>query len=216
MPAMQVQPRNRLVLFNVPWRTYERLLRMFSETQVRITYDRGTLEIMTLTYGHESYSYLLGRFVDTLTEELSLPIAGGGSTTFKRRRKKRGLEPDECYWIANESLVRGKVRINLAKDPPPDLALEIDVTRSSLDRMAIYAALRIPEIWRYDGTTLSFHALGAEGNYAEVTHSLSFPKVTPADLLVFIALRGQTDDNGVIRQFRAWVRQRHGLTAGNP
>lgn len=215
MSAIRVRPGNRLVLYNVPWTTYGRLLRMFSESQIRMTYDRGTLEIMTLTYGHESYSYLLGRFVDTLTEELGWPIAGGGSTTFKRRRKKRGLEPDNCYWIANEPFVRGKTKLSLGKDPPPDLALEVDVSRSSLDRMSIYAALKVPEVWRFDGKGLSFHVLGPDGNYSKAGYSLSFPKVTAGDLLSFLSMRGQMDDNALIRQFRVWVRQRHGLVSNN-
>jgi Uma2 family endonuclease len=209
MSTIQAAPGNRLVLYNVPWTTYKRLLRMFDESHVRMTYDQGTLEIMTLTYGHESYAYLLGRFIDALTEELALPIAGGGSTTFKRRGKKRGLEPDRCYWIANEPLVRGKTKIDLRTDPPPDLALEVDVTHSSLNRMAIYAALRVPEVWRFDGQTLTFHVLGPDGKYTLATHSLTFPQVAAADVAGFLGLRGQMDENAVVRQFRAWVRQSH-------
>jgi Uma2 family endonuclease len=203
--GLQVAPGNRLVLYNVPWPTYLRLLQMFDESHVRMTYDRGTLEIMTLTFGHESYGYLLGRFIDALTEELGLPIAGGGSTTFKRRR--RGLEPDGCFWIANEPRIRGKTKIDLRVDPPPDLAIEVDVSHSSLDRMSVYAALGVPEVCRLHGQTLTFQVLGPDGKYAESSHSRAFPQLTPADLASFLALRGQTDDNAIVRQFRAWVRQ---------
>jgi Uma2 family endonuclease len=207
MSTIQAVRGNRLVLYNVPWPTYRHLLRLFGESHVRLTYDRGTLEIMTLTFGHENQGYILGRFIDALTEELGLPVAGGGSTTFKRRRKKRGLEPDACYWIANEPLVRGKARLDLRTDPPPDLVLEVDVTHSSLDRMAIYAALGMPEVWRYDGRRLSFHTLGADGRYTEQPNSRAFPFLTPADLMRFLALCGQADVNTVVRQFRASVHQ---------
>jgi Uma2 family endonuclease len=142
-----------------------------------------------------------------LTEELDLPISGGGSTTVRRRRRQRGLEPDNCYWIANEAQVRGKRRLDFRTDPPPDLAIEVDVTHSSLDRMGIYAALRVPEVWRYENQRLTFNVLQSDGNYAEQPRSLAFPLVTPSDLLRFLALRGQMDENAINRQFRTWVRQ---------
>jgi Uma2 family endonuclease len=179
-----------------------------------MTYDRGVLEIMTLTHRHESYGAFLGRLAVTLTEELLLPIKEGGSTTFKRRAKQRGLEPDRCYWILNEPLVRGKLTIDLGIDPPPDLAIEVDLTRSSLNRMAIYAALRVPEVWRFDGRVLTFHVLDANGAYVVVSHSPIFPQVKPDDLLPFLSMRQQMDENEVIRQFRIWVRQ-HTTASGS-
>jgi Uma2 family endonuclease len=158
---------------------------------------------------HEDAAYLLGRFVDVLTEELGLPVMAGGSTTLRRRKKQRGLEPDNCYWIANEHRMRGKRRLNLRVDPPPDLAIEVDVTRSSLNRMGIYAKLGVPEVWRLDDEqTLLFYALDKDGKYTEVTHSLAFPLVTPADLLNFLPLRIQMDHNAVVRQLRDWIRQK--------
>src|SRR5438445_2046967 len=146
---VKILPRHRLVLGAMDWRNYGRLLRILADRRaIRVTYDRGTLEIMTLSYEHESLGYLSARLIDALTEELSLPVKGGGSTTFRHRKLRRGLEPDACWWITNEPLIRGKHRIDLQADPPPDLALEVDITRSSLNRLKIYAALRIPEVWR--------------------------------------------------------------------
>ena len=173
---------------------------------------------MTLSYEHENTSRLLGRFVIVFTEELGLPINSGGSTTFRRRKRQRGLEPDDCYWIASESLVRGKDRINLRTDPPPDLALEIDITRSSLDRLAIYAALRIPEVWRLENQVVVCYLLGADGRYAARTSSHAFPGLNPAEFSPFLALRGQMDENAIVRQFRAWVHQQlaSGGLKGNP
>jgi Uma2 family endonuclease len=202
------QPANRLILHGVDWKTYTRLLRALDgRPSLRLTYDRGLLEIMNLTFGHESDDYLLGRFVDALTEELRLPIAGGGSTTFRRKRKRRGLEPDNCYWVAHEPLVRGKRRIDLRVDPPPDLAIEVDILHSSLNRMSIYAALRVPEVWRFDGHTVGFHILQPDGSYTQQAHSCAFPLLSSTDLMGILALRGQVDANSIVAQFRAWVRQ---------
>lgn len=214
MATVQMPSEQRLLLAGVDWRTYGRMLRVFDKRHLRLTYDRGALEIMTLSPEHECYKKLLGRMVETLTEELSLPVASFGSMTCRRRRKQRGLEPDDCYWIASEPQIHGRVHIDLRTDPPPDLALEIDITHSSLDRMAIYAALRVPEVWRFDGQNVSFHVLGPDGRYVAVDRSLAFPNLTAADVTQFLFLRQQMDDNAVIRQFRAWVR-RH-LTSGNP
>jgi hypothetical protein len=122
------------------------------------------------------------------------------------------LEPDGCYWIANAPAVRGKRRINLSVDPPPDLAIEVDVTNSSLNRMSIYASLGVPEVWRLDGQTLTFHHLGAGRSYAVATHSRAFPFVTPADLMSFLALFAAQDETSAVLQFRTWVRQQ--LAAG--
>jgi len=203
LPAVQ-----SLLLDGVDWKMYTRLLRAFDKRRsIRLTYDRGSLEIATLTHEHESYAHLLGRFVVVLTEEFGLPIKGGGSTTFRRRRQRKGLEADESYWIANEPLVRGKDRIDLRVDPPPDLALEVDVTHSSLDRLAIYAALRVPEVWRREGETLVCYLLGEDGKYSVSATGRAFAGLAPAELMNFLALRAQLDENAIVRQFRAWVRQ---------
>jgi Uma2 family endonuclease len=220
MSIGHAKSEQRLILYGVPWRTYERALRTFSDRPgVRLAYDRGALEIMTLSHEHENRGRLLARLVVALTEELDLPLKEGGSTTFRRRRRQRGIEPDDCYWIANEAIVRSKDKIDLRYDPPPDLALEIDVTRSSIDRLSIYAALRIPEVWRQQGQVLDFHILGSDGKYAVCSTSRAFPTIASADLLPFIAMRGQLDANAIVRQFRTWVRQHlipRGVTPPTP
>jgi hypothetical protein len=136
-----------------------------------------------------------------------MPLKGGGSTTFRKRGRRRGLEPDECYWIASESLVRGKDKIDLRSDPPPDLALEVDISYSTLDRMTIYAALRVPEVWRYDGRALDFWVLGPDGRYAAAARSKAMPQVASADLTGLLALRGTMDENALFRHFQTWARQ---------
>jgi Uma2 family endonuclease len=201
----------RLVLRGVGWREYTRMLHAFAARPgFRLTYDRGLLEMMSPLHEHESDADLLGRFVVVLTEELGLPIKAGRSTTLRRRCPRRGPAPDHSWWSAREAQVRGKRRIDLRVDPPPDLAVEVDVTHHSIDRMSIYARLRVPEVWRFDARGLTFHVLHADGRYAEQTHSLSFPTFTPADLMGYLGLRSQHDENEVVRQFRAFVRQRLG------
>jgi len=151
--------------------------------------------------------------VNTLTEELSLPVLPGGSTTMRRRRLARGIEADDCFWITNAHRMAGRQRLNLRVDPPPDLALEVDVTHGSLRRLPIYAALKIPEVWCFKSDVLTFHVLGVDGKYAKATHSKAFPFVTPADLLPFLKQAIQAGNvNAVVSQFRIWIRQR--LAAG--
>jgi Uma2 family endonuclease len=198
----------RLLLGAIDWRTYSRLLRVFAErTSIRLSYDHGRLEIMSPLPEHESDADMLGRMVVVLTEELSLPIKAGRSSTFRKRRKQRGLEPDNSYWITNEPRVRGKRKIDLKVDPPPDLGIEVDCTSSSLNRMDIYAALAVPEVWRLDSGVLTFHVLRDDGTYV-VTDSKVFPGLKAADLPPFLALRDRMDENAVIREFRSWVRDR--------
>jgi Uma2 family endonuclease len=218
MPQTRTRKSQRFILHDVDWKTYERLLRVFAERpSIRLTYDRGVLEIMSPLQKHEGSAYLLGRFVDTLTEELGLTVKAGRSTTFRRRRQRRGLEADNSYWIASEPLVRGKESIDLRVDPPPDLAIEVDVTRSSLNRMGIYAVLRVSEVWRLDGDTLTFEVLQpSDRTYAPSSTSLAFPLLTPTDLMTFLALRKQMDENAVVQQFRAWIRQRQSGGASQP
>jgi len=201
-------PKHRLVLYDVEWRDYHRFLRLFDERPgVHLTYDRGVLEIMTLSYHHENVGRLVGRFILVLTEEFGLPVSGGGSTTFRRRRKKRGLEPDECFWIQSEALVRGKTEIDLRTDPPPDLALEVDITRSSLNRLRIYAALGIPEVWRLERQVPVCYLLGLDERYKVSQTSKAFSGLRPAELSSFLALRGQLDENAIAQKFRAWVQE---------
>src|SRR5262249_17087838 len=134
----------------IDWPTYRKISDAFQGRHLRITFDRGNLELMTISRAHGSYSRLLGRFVFVLREEFTLPISSCGDMTCDREDLDRGLEPDESFYIVNEALVRDKEEIDLAVDPPPDLALEIDISRSSQNRLEIYAAMRVPEVWQWN------------------------------------------------------------------
>jgi Uma2 family endonuclease len=210
----------RLILDCVDWQSYSRFLRLFAERPgYRLTYDRGVLEITSPSGRHDHLACLIGRFVEALTEELGLLFKSGRSTTFRSRRARRGLEPDNSYWVANEPVVRSKDEVDLRVDPPPDLCVEIDITSSSLDRMSIYARLRVPEVWRFDDEGLMFNVLQPNHHYAVNDRSPSFPMLTPDDVMRFLALRLQEDENAIVRQFREWVRLNRpssGSTPQNP
>jgi Uma2 family endonuclease len=195
------------VLYGIDWQTYTRLLRVFEKSRrLHLTYDRGTLQIMSPLWEHEGPADLLSCFVVVLTEELQLPRRAGGSVTLRRRGKQRGLEPDKCYWIASAAQMQGKTHLDLRTDPPPDLAIEVDVTNSSVDRMSIYAALGVPEVWRLSSTGLTFNVRQGR-TYQVQANSLAFPQLVTADLMNFLNQFGQVDEGALVLQFRAWVRQ---------
>jgi Uma2 family endonuclease len=209
MATVRKPPRNRLILQGEPWESYVRLLNIFDgRRHVRITYDRGLLEIMTLSPDHEGAGFLIAQFIVILTRALGLPLAAYGTMTFRRRKKQRGLEPDGCFWIQNEAKVRSlRKRFDPKRDPPPDLVLEVDIESSSANRMGVYRTMGVPEVWRYDGKVFQIHVLAGQG-YAVSDTSRTFPQLKSADLAPFLAMRGQADLNAILNQFEAWVRGR--------
>ncbi len=198
----------RLIMENVSWQSYRAVGAAFADRpNFRMTFDRGRLELMTLSSLHERLKCILTRLVDVLGEELDLDIAGFGSMTQQREDLERGLESDQCYYVQNLARVLGRDRIDLTRDPPPDLALEIDVSRDSLNRLTIYAALRVPEVWRYDGETFQVHRLNARAEYEVQDRSGVFPDVVVAELAPFVALGLAQGDRTMVRAFRAWVQE---------
>ena len=189
------------LMHDVSWELYELLLDTLPDHRMRHTYDRGTLEMMSPLQRHESIKRMIGRLIETLAYELDLPIKSVGSTTQHRKSVRRGLEPDESYYVANERAVRGKLDYDSDRDPPPDLVIEVDVRRPAVERMAVYAALGIPEIWRHDGNRkLSFHRL-ASGKYELIERSDAFPYLAPDDISAFIDQMGELDENSIVRSF---------------
>jgi Uma2 family endonuclease len=209
----QQQQQQRIVL-NVDWAGYVGIGEYLRDQPVRMTYDRGALEIMTLSLEHEQITALLARMVATLTEELNIDVCSGRSTTFRREELDRGLEADECWWIEHEEQMRGKDEFDPDVDPPPDLALEVEISRSVLKRLPIYAALGIPEVWRYDGRTIQILHLTANSQYQLAPTSKALPLVPVAELVQFLKLRHTLSETQVIRQFRAWVRQQQAADWG--
>lgn len=196
----------RFLIHTADWQMYESLLAAIGDSAIRITYDRGRIELMSPSKDHERFKSLIGRLVEILAFDLNIPIRTQGSTTFKNEALARGLEPDECYYIQNEPLVRGRDGVDNEADPPPDLVVEVEISRSLVQRMGIYAALGVPEIWRFDGETLRVFELLPAGNYAERDASLAFPFLPITEVNRFLAERNSTDEITWARRFSAWVR----------
>ena len=203
---LQGKVTQKIVLQNVSWQTYQALLADMGDHRAsRLTYDQGTLEIKMPSNLHEIINRLLARMVTTLTEELGLDLKDYGSTTLDREDLEKGVEPDSCFYIQNADRVQG-LNSDTATDPPPDLAIEVDITSSSTRRMEVYKRLGIPEVWRYTKKGLTISQL-QNGEYVEREFSPTFAMVSPAVIAQFLQLRETTDDNAVIRALRTWLRE---------
>jgi Uma2 family endonuclease len=206
MSTVPFLAEQRVILDHISWGTYLAILNDADNCRGRMTYDRGVLEIMAPSKLHEQVKGLIGRMVEVFTEELNIDIESVGSTTFKREDLERGFEADECYYIQHAAEVRGKDEIDLLIDPPPDLLIEVDISRSSLSKFGIYGALGVPEVWRFDGERLQFYVLQAEG-YVEVQDSSVLPPLSASQLLHFLRQRLEQSETALIRGFRHWVRE---------
>jgi Uma2 family endonuclease len=200
------QDGQRFVLWNVGWKGYQSLLATVGNSRTRITYDRGNVELMSPLRIHERYSSLIGRMIETITQELDIRVVAAGSTTFNSAMLDRGLEPDKCYYFASAAQVHDWDRVDLSIEPPPDLAVEIDITSSSLDRLGIYAALGVPEVWRFDGHILQVLLLESDGAYHETENSRALPFVPMAELTRFLLQYDFGNDTRWARSFCEWVR----------
>jgi len=197
-----------VILENLRWGTYLALLADLGDHRGRLTFADGRLEILSPTPRHEHLKKLLGRLLEAFTEELNIKIQSVSSTTLNRKDLKKGVEADECYYIQNEARVRGKDRIDLKKDPPPDLAIEVEVTKRVLARLPIYAGMGVSEVWRWDGKKLRVCRLQEDGKYIEVDKSTVLPEFPIRDAVRFASRRGKQDETGIVRAFRRWVRKR--------
>jgi Uma2 family endonuclease len=144
--------------------------------------------------------------IEAATEELDIPISGAGSMTLKLELKKRGAEPDECYYVANEPQMRGHDSYDPAVDPPPDLVIEVDISRNSLSKFAIYADFGVPEIWTYEDDALRVYRLQDDSAYVQQDRSPAFPFLSLESIQGFLDRRNATDQTTWIRSFRKWVR----------
>ena len=191
----------------VPWDKYEKLLEeLGARYRVRVSYDHGKLEINMPLPIHEDYKEFISHLLRALTDELELDMQALGSTTFKYKPWLEGLEPDTCFYIQNAARVIGVRRFDPNEPPPPpDIAVEIDITSVSLSRFPLYANLGVPEVWRYDEHQVWMYHL-TEAGYVEAPASRAFPLLTAESLGQFLQ-RSQTEgQSAVLREFRQWVR----------
>lgn len=191
-------------LSGISWQTYETLLDELSDRRLRLTYNRGTLEIMAPSPEHETSKEILGRFIETLAEEHTIDIYPLGSATLKRPRLS-GAEPDKCFYLRNISIVRGQKRLDFQTQPAPDLVLEIDITYSAPNRLQVYADLGIAEVWVYDGNTLVVQQLQA-GSYHLASESQFFPNISIVEIGAFLQQSETVNYLELVKNFRNWVR----------
>ena len=196
-----------VLLHNISWSTYESLLRDHPDAaSPRFTYDRGDLLIMVTSPEHERINRTLNLLVELLAEEFEVESCAFGSTTYKRKDLKRGFEPDSCFYFKNEAQMRGKKRLNLAVDPPPELVVEIDISSPSLKKLPLFAAFGISEVWRFDGKNVEILILQS-GEYFRAESSLALPKVTSEAISHFVHDIFKTGRLEWIKKVRAWAQQ---------
>ncbi|MEG4088002.1 Uma2 family endonuclease [Microcoleus sp. Pol12B4] len=204
MTAQTLAPPEQIVhLSGISWQTYETLLAEIGDRQIRLRYNRGNLEIRLPSPQHERFKIIMGRFVQTLAEELDVRIEPLGSTTFKRPELS-GVEPDECFYIQNISAVKRK-KIDLTQDPPPDLVVEIDITSRSENSLQVYADLGVPEVWIYNGRRLRINRF-ENGEYVEGEISLAFPSLPILEMVGFLEQAETMDYLELVKAFRNWVK----------
>lgn len=183
----QVGADERVVLHHVAWETYERLLADDEERRVpRMTYDQGMLELVTPSMPHEEDALTIARFVDIACANLDISIRSVASTTFRRKDLERGFEADASFYIQHEERIRGQREVDLSVDPPPDLVLEMEMSRSAFDKLALFASMGIPEVWRCDGERVTIYVLDQD-RFRESSASTVLPALTSDVLTRFLA-----------------------------
>jgi Uma2 family endonuclease len=202
---IHVPPGQRVLLRGVSWSEFEAILEELGDHRsARVAYDNGILEIMTPLPEHEDDKESIGDLLKALLEELDIEFRTLGSTTFKNQQMLQGIEPDQCFYIQNEALIRGKKRLDLQVDPPPDLVLEIDVT--SRTHPSIYEALKVPELWRFEKGKLQINVL-RDGNYIVEAESKIFPGLPIETLTQYSQQSKILGRNATMKLFRQWVQQ---------
>ncbi len=204
LKRIHVPPGQRVILENVTWKELETIIAELGEHRAaRIAYDKGILEIISPLAEHEFDKEIISDLVKALLEQLDVEFISLGSTTFKNQFMAQGIEPDQCFYIQNEAVIRGKKRLDLTIDPPPDLALEIDIT--SRTHLNIYQSLQVPEVWRFENGILQINLL-QNGVYVESKSSLNFPNLPLIEVIPESLQKSRTiGRNATLKAFRNWL-----------
>jgi Uma2 family endonuclease len=204
-PPTKTIGEQRVVLHNISWETFDRLLAESGDHRnTRFYYLDGTLEIMSPLFIHEGSNRFIERLICAATEVLEMNCRVAGSVTLREKPKQAGAEPDSSFYIQNESLVRHLTELDLKVDPPPDLVVEVDIISSSDRRMPIYARLGIPELWQYDGLTVQYYLL-KDDEYEAVQISPTFPNLPAPVIDMYLNRRLSIGESQAIREFKAWI-----------
>ncbi len=200
MSTIPVSSEQRVVLRSVSWDTYLALSKEAGPGSGRMTYDQGVLEIMSPGMPHEIAKRLIGRMIETFTLCREIEIRSSSSTTFLMSGLQRGFEADESYYIQHASELRGIREIDLTIRPPPDLVIEVDISKSSIAKKGLFAAMKIPEVWRYDGTTLWMGRLYHDG-YLDLAESWVLPEFPRELASKLLARQIEESETALIRTF---------------
>ena len=200
-----VGTERRMVLPHVGWETYERLLSDDGERRVpRLTYDRGVLELVSPSTLHEEDAQTIILLVEIVAAILDIPLRNVGSMTCKRADLEQAFEPDGSFYIQHEARVRRREQIDPAVDPPPDLVLELEVSRSAIDKLDLFARMGIPEVWRSRGSTVAISVLD-NGTYRDAPTSRAIPGLSSAVVTRFLAESRTRTRPDWFRTVSAWA-----------
>jgi Uma2 family endonuclease len=204
----QLPPGTYFHADNVSWDVYERLLAEQSQSSgTRIFYDQGRMEAVSPTASHEKPVEIIATLIRVFRDQLDIDIESLGSTTLRLQIKAKGAEPDASFFVQHAAQVIGKADLKLPDDPPPDLIVESDLTSSSLDRFAIYAALGVPEIWRVTNWHVSIWLLN-DGVYQELEMSGAFPFLARQTLSEFLVKGLNEGERKAALALREWMQTR--------
>jgi Uma2 family endonuclease len=204
-PPPAEPPARRVLLPHVSWATYTALLADLGDrAAIRLTYDNGLLEFEMPGRTHELMARFAGEMITMTLRRQRIAYEPSGATTWKRPDLLKGLEADECYHIQSVALVAGRDELDLTVDPPPDLAIEVEVASPLLDKVAVYRGLGVPELWRLraDGSCDMFH-LDAPGQYQPIVASVAVPPFTPAVVSHYLQLRAELSYSVAMARFEA-------------
>jgi Uma2 family endonuclease len=203
----RARKEGRVLLQDVRWQTYEAMLADPEVGHLRLTYHQGTLELCARLFDHERTRCVLRQILPWVMGETGLPVYGSGMTTVKREEMGCGLEPDVSYYILQRARTQPYRDVMPPHDRPPDLAVEVDIIGSHLDRTAIYASLGVPELWRTDGESIRVYRLrSGAAAYEWCERSPTFPFLPVEGVAGFLRRRTELCDSEVIELFRAWLR----------
>jgi Uma2 family endonuclease len=202
-----LRPNEPALFHGISWDEYRWLSDYRDEicSGIRLVYDRGRLELVAPSFFHERVSRRLAQTVIGLSGALKIPVLAGGATTFSREDLANGLEPDECFYIQNIEVVRPLDDIDLSVRPPPDLAIEVDYTNSTIPKQPIYARLGVPELWRFDDATVTFLIRQLDGSYTPQPNSRAFPLVNSAELSRFVMSHTHLDEAAFLLNCMSWA-----------
>lgn len=198
----------RVVLEPVSWSLYRRIVSELGDNRgTRLAYDNGRLEIMSPSDLHEDVKKIAARLIEAYGDATGIDVQGYGSWTMDQEEAQKGIEPAECYYVQNFPAIADRKKLDLAIDPPPDLAIEVDITRSSLPKQPIYAALGIPEVWRYDGKRFRILLRTDSGGYAESKTSRCFPALPMDEFNRFVQIGLMSHQPAAVRALRQWLKE---------